>query len=75
MTGLGERSHLMSKDVVLDTHIADIVNVIEWEDLAGICLVDAALLAAVQISVLILIQFLYPASATTYWPSSVTFVF
>ena len=39
MTGLGERSHLMSKDVVLDTHIADIVNVIEWEDLAGICLV------------------------------------
>jgi pimeloyl-ACP methyl ester carboxylesterase len=39
MTGLGERSHLMSKDVVLDTHIADIVNVIEWEDLTGICLV------------------------------------
>jgi pimeloyl-ACP methyl ester carboxylesterase len=39
MTGLGERSHLMSKDVVLDTHIADIVNVIKWEDLTGICLV------------------------------------
>jgi len=39
MTGLGERSHLMSKDVVLDTHIADIVNVIKWEDLSGICLV------------------------------------
>jgi pimeloyl-ACP methyl ester carboxylesterase len=39
MTGLGERSHLMSKDVVLDTHIADIVNVIEWEDLKSICLV------------------------------------
>ena len=39
MTGLGERSHLMSKDVVLDIHIADIVNVIKWEDLAGICLV------------------------------------
>jgi pimeloyl-ACP methyl ester carboxylesterase len=39
MTGLGERSHLMSKDVVLDTHIADIVNVIKWEDLRGICLV------------------------------------
>src|SRR5216683_4395353 len=39
MTGLGERSHLMSKDVVIDTHIADIVNVIRWEDLAGICLV------------------------------------
>jgi pimeloyl-ACP methyl ester carboxylesterase len=39
MTGLGERSHLMSRDVVLDTHIADIVNVIKWEDLRGICLV------------------------------------
>src|SRR5216683_4048096 len=39
MTGLGERSHLMSKDVILDTHIADIVNMIKWEDLRGICLV------------------------------------
>src|SRR5229473_7808425 len=39
MTGLGERSHLMSKEIVLDTHIADIVNVIKWEDLRGICLV------------------------------------
>ena len=39
LTGLGERSHLMSKDIVLDTHIADIVNVIRWEDLSSICLV------------------------------------
>jgi pimeloyl-ACP methyl ester carboxylesterase len=39
LTGLGERSHLMSKDIVLDTHIADIVNLIKWEDLAGVCLV------------------------------------
>jgi hypothetical protein len=39
LTGLGERSHLMSKDVDLDTHIADIVNVIKWEDLDGVCLV------------------------------------
>jgi hypothetical protein len=39
LTGLGERSHLMSKDIVLDTHIADIVNVIAWEDLNDICLV------------------------------------
>jgi pimeloyl-ACP methyl ester carboxylesterase len=39
MTGLGERSHLMSKDIVLDTHIADIVNVIKWENLNDICLV------------------------------------
>jgi pimeloyl-ACP methyl ester carboxylesterase len=39
LTGVGERSHLMSKDINLDTHIADIVNVVKWEDLHGICLV------------------------------------
>jgi hypothetical protein len=39
LTGLGERSHLLSKDVGLDTHIADIVNVVRWESLDGICLV------------------------------------
>jgi hypothetical protein len=33
LTGLGERSHLLGKDVNLDTHITDIVNVIRWEDL------------------------------------------
>src|SRR6202171_4497478 len=26
LTGNGDRSHLLSKDVILDTHIADIVN-------------------------------------------------
>jgi len=39
LTGLGERSHLLSKDINLDTHITDIVNVIKWEDLEDICLV------------------------------------
>lgn len=39
LTGLGDRSHLMSKDINLDTHIADIANLIEWEDLKDICLV------------------------------------
>ena len=39
LTGLGERSHLMSKDIDLDTHITDIVNVIKWENLRDICLV------------------------------------
>jgi pimeloyl-ACP methyl ester carboxylesterase len=39
LTGLGERSHLMNKDINLDTHIADVVNVIKWEDLSDICLV------------------------------------
>jgi pimeloyl-ACP methyl ester carboxylesterase len=39
LTGLGERSHLLSKDINLDTHVADIVNVVKWEDLRDICLV------------------------------------
>jgi pimeloyl-ACP methyl ester carboxylesterase len=39
LTGLGERSHLMSGAINLDTHIADVVNVIAWEDLRDICLV------------------------------------
>jgi pimeloyl-ACP methyl ester carboxylesterase len=39
LTGVGERSHLMSKDIILDTHIADIVNVFKWEDLNDVCLV------------------------------------
>jgi hypothetical protein len=38
LTGLADRSHLLSKDVNLDTHIADIANMVEWEDLADICL-------------------------------------
>jgi pimeloyl-ACP methyl ester carboxylesterase len=39
LTGVGERSHLLSKDINLDTHINDIVNVIKWEDLRDVCLV------------------------------------
>jgi len=39
LTGLGERSHLLSKDVNLDTHVTDIVNVIKWEDLQDVCMV------------------------------------
>jgi hypothetical protein len=39
LTGVGERSHLLSKDIVLDTHITDIVNVFRWEDLRDVCLV------------------------------------
>ena len=38
-TGLGERAHLASRDIDLDTHIADIVNVLEFEDLAGVHLI------------------------------------
>src|SRR5712692_8261175 len=39
LTGLGERSHLMSGMITLDTHIADVVNVIRWESLESFVLV------------------------------------
>lgn len=39
LTGLGERSHLMSATINLDTHILDVVNVIRWEELSDVCLV------------------------------------
>ena len=39
LTGLGERSHLMSGMITLETHITDIVNVFRWEDLADVVLV------------------------------------
>jgi len=39
LTGLGERSHLLTRDVDLDTHITDIVQVLEYEDLTNVVLV------------------------------------
>lgn len=39
MTGLGERAHLMSGMIDLDTHITDIVNVFRWEDIEDAVLV------------------------------------
>lgn len=38
-TGCGERSHLLSKDITLDTFVDDIANVLIWEDLADVVLV------------------------------------
>jgi pimeloyl-ACP methyl ester carboxylesterase len=38
LTGLGERSHLNSAAVGLSTHIADVVNLLRWEDLSDVTL-------------------------------------
>src|SRR5687767_2325934 len=38
LTGLGERLHLASPQVDLDTHITDVVNLIEFEDLRDVVL-------------------------------------
>lgn len=39
LTGLGERSHLLNPEIGLDTHIQDIVSVLEYEDLNNVVLV------------------------------------
>jgi pimeloyl-ACP methyl ester carboxylesterase len=39
LTGVGERAHLLSKNITLDTHIADVVSVIEAEELLDAVLV------------------------------------
>jgi pimeloyl-ACP methyl ester carboxylesterase len=39
LTGLGERSHLANPMVGLETHVQDVVNVLEYEDLSRVILV------------------------------------
>jgi pimeloyl-ACP methyl ester carboxylesterase len=47
LTGLADRKHLLSRDVVLDTHIADVVNLLEAEELADVVLVGHSYAGAV----------------------------
>ncbi len=39
LTGLGERAHLLSKDVDLDLHVRDVVELLFYEDLRDVILV------------------------------------
>jgi pimeloyl-ACP methyl ester carboxylesterase len=39
LTGLGERRHLLTRDVDLETHVTDVVNLLRFEDLRGVVLV------------------------------------
>lgn len=39
LTGCGERIHLLTRDITLQTHIDDIVNVIRYEDLNNVILI------------------------------------
>jgi pimeloyl-ACP methyl ester carboxylesterase len=39
LTGLGERRHLFNPDITMETHILDILNVLEFEDLREVVLV------------------------------------
>jgi pimeloyl-ACP methyl ester carboxylesterase len=39
LTGLGERAHLARPDIDLDSHIADVLGVLKYEDLSGVNLI------------------------------------
>ena len=36
LTGLGERSHLVSRDIGFDIHVLDIIRVLEYENLSEV---------------------------------------
>lgn len=38
LTGVGERSHLLTREVNLETHVQDVLNLIKWEELTDIVL-------------------------------------
>ena len=38
LTGVGERSHLLSRQVNLETHIDDVINLLRWQELSGVVL-------------------------------------
>src|SRR5881409_3342030 len=39
LTGLGERAHLLTRDVGLATHVQDVINVLTYEELTDLLLV------------------------------------
>lgn len=51
LTGLGEREHLAYPDTNLQTHIRDIVNVLEYEDLEDVVLVGHSYAGLVALGV------------------------
>ncbi|MBO22005.1 MAG: alpha/beta hydrolase [Rhodospirillaceae bacterium] len=51
MTGFGERIHLLTPDVGLETNVTDISNVLKWEELDNVILVGASYAGMVTTSV------------------------
>ena len=47
LTGLADRSHLFGPNIGLETHITDIANLLEWEDLSNVHLVGHSYAGAI----------------------------
>src|SRR5260221_12613756 len=56
LTGLAERSHLLSRDVGLNTHVDDVANLMIWQDLRDIVLVGhRSLVQPLGVSMVVLV--------------------
>jgi pimeloyl-ACP methyl ester carboxylesterase len=76
LTGLGEREHLLNRDVGLDTHIQDVIGVLKYEDLhdvilvghsyAGIVIAGAAEKAAESIAHLVYLDAFVPENGKSF---------
>jgi pimeloyl-ACP methyl ester carboxylesterase len=79
LTGLADRSHLLSSSIYLDTQIADIVNLLNWEDLRDVILVGhsyggmvitgVADRAGDRIGHMVYYDAAHPKNGTALWPS------
>ena len=77
LTGLGERSHLSHPGITLSTHIQDVVNVLEYEDLKNVILVGhsyggmvitgASARVAARIRTLVYLDAFLPADGQALW--------
>ena len=79
LTGLADRSHLLSRETGLETHIRDIVNLLEWEELddavlcghsyGGMVVTGAADRAAGRLRALVYLDAFVPADGAV--PASI----
>ena len=77
LTGLGERSHLSSPGITLSTHIQDVVNVFEYEDIqdailvghsyGGMVITGVSSRCAVRIRTLVYLDAFLPADGQALW--------
>lgn len=77
LTGLGEREHLASPEIGLDTHIQDIVGLLTYEDLrevilvghsyGGMVIAPAAAIAAARVAQLVYLDAYIPTDGLSMW--------
>jgi len=76
LTGLGDRSHLASPEVTLSTHVLDVVNALNWEDVheavlvghsySGLVITGAADRAPGRLRDLVYVDALVPRSGQSW---------